>query len=157
MQNNLDELYAVVQFAVPGYLGSLKEFKALYGDPIAAGGLPQATRKAASKAAEATAALRALLVPILLRRTQDAVQLDLPPRTDLVVGCELTQAQRRQYDDLVAQLLQGLDQSASASNSFSTTTTTSSSSSSPSPSSSSSSSSSLSRSTTCSAENEVSK
>lgn len=27
IQNNLDELYAVVHFTVPGYLGTLKEFQ----------------------------------------------------------------------------------------------------------------------------------
>ena len=34
IQNNLEELFAVVNFVVPGYLGSLKEFKVNFQDPI---------------------------------------------------------------------------------------------------------------------------
>lgn len=34
IQNNLEELFAVVHFVVPGYLGTLKEFKATFQDPI---------------------------------------------------------------------------------------------------------------------------
>lgn len=37
IQNNLDELYAVVHFAIPGFLGTLKEFKAQYADAIVKG------------------------------------------------------------------------------------------------------------------------
>ena len=44
LQNNLDELFAVVQFVIPDYLGTIKEFRREYADPIMK-----------SKAAEATA------------------------------------------------------------------------------------------------------
>lgn len=37
VQNNLDELYSVVQFAVPGLLGTLQEFKTRFGDAIEGG------------------------------------------------------------------------------------------------------------------------
>ncbi len=37
IQNNLEELFAVVDFVAPGHLGSLREFKAEFSDPIMEG------------------------------------------------------------------------------------------------------------------------
>lgn len=59
------ELYAVVQFAVPGFLGSLKEFKERFADPIIA---QQETGN--SKTADE---LRERLQKILIRRYVTAV------------------------------------------------------------------------------------
>jgi hypothetical protein len=41
IQNNLEELFSVVQFTSPGYLGTLQEFKKEYSDPIDKGRDPQ--------------------------------------------------------------------------------------------------------------------
>ena len=56
----LSELYAVVQFAVPGFLGTLKDFKQNYADPIMA-------QQAVGVSAAATD-LREKLQRILIRR-----------------------------------------------------------------------------------------
>lgn len=53
-QNNLDELYAVVNFTVPGYLGSLDEFQRKFAKIIAAGNDPEASIQAVSKVNEMT-------------------------------------------------------------------------------------------------------
>lgn len=42
LQNNLEELYAVVNFTVPGYLGTLEDFQHRFGRVIAAGQDPRA-------------------------------------------------------------------------------------------------------------------
>jgi SNF2 family DNA or RNA helicase len=49
IQNNLDELYAVVNFTVPGYLGTLDQFQRQFAKAIAAGNDPQAPPKVVSK------------------------------------------------------------------------------------------------------------
>jgi SNF2 family DNA or RNA helicase len=49
IQNNLDELYAVVNFTVPGYLGTLEHFQQRFAKVIAAGNDPQASSLALRK------------------------------------------------------------------------------------------------------------
>lgn len=44
LQNNLEELYAVVHFVAPGYLGTLKEFQQRFVHVISTGRMPQAER-----------------------------------------------------------------------------------------------------------------
>jgi SNF2 family DNA or RNA helicase len=106
VQNNLDELYAVVQFAVPEYLGSLQEFKKKYSDPIARGKAPDASKKIKQAGMEAVRALREKLSHILLRRTRDSIlQKLLPPRTDFVIQCALSDAQREVYSKAVRDLI----------------------------------------------------
>lgn len=107
VQNNLDELYSVVNFAVPGYLGSLAEFKSKYGSVMEAGG-PVGTGKRRGHSTSASsptrpslfprATLRTLLSRILLRRTKDTIlRLLLPPRTDWLLFCGMTSPQKEEY------------------------------------------------------------
>jgi SNF2 family DNA or RNA helicase len=49
IQNNLDELFAVVNFTVPGYLGSLEEFQRKFARVIEAGNDPEALPKILEK------------------------------------------------------------------------------------------------------------
>jgi DNA repair and recombination RAD54-like protein len=91
IQNNLDELYAVVQFAAPGYLGELKEYQTRYADPIA-------KRPSSSAAKDAKNRLREKLCRILLRRNRDSIlRAVLPPRVVTGVVCRMSGAQREAY------------------------------------------------------------
>ena len=105
IQNNLDELYSVVHFAVPWYLGNLQEFKAAYIDPIT-----RSSRKDLSDTAMFK--LRGRLQKILIRRTRDSIMRSiLPPRRELVVWVNLSQRQRELYLEVTNGLEQQLTDS----------------------------------------------
>jgi SNF2 family DNA or RNA helicase len=70
IQNDLEELYSVVSFVVPRFLGSLARFKSTFAVPINRGREPDATGKEREVGTRASARLRALLAQIMLRRTQ---------------------------------------------------------------------------------------
>ena len=49
IQNNLDELFAVINFVVPGYLGTLDEFQRNFSKVISAANEPEATPEVVSE------------------------------------------------------------------------------------------------------------
>lgn len=105
IQNNLDELFTIVDFIIPGYLGTLKEFQERLVGPITAG---QSSYKESLKNASTHAMenLRRLLVPILLRRTKEEILHDsLPPRREYLIRCDMTQPQWKEYGDEVRAVL----------------------------------------------------
>eukprot|EP01038_Epipyxis_sp_PR26KG_P005214 gene5214-7254_t len=112
IQNNLEELYSVVQFAVPGYLGSLKEFKTNYIDPITnrielhSDENNDNNRIKSSKrndniekmGNEAEQKLKSKLSSIILRRTSDMILKSiLPVRNEFHLLCHLSNNQRKNY------------------------------------------------------------
>jgi SNF2 family DNA or RNA helicase len=111
IQNNLEELFAVVQFTSPGYLGSLQEFKKAYSDPIDKGRDPNASKKLIDEGTKATTALRLRMSHILLRRTRDVVlQAILPPRRDYLLHCDMSAPQRDQYIQECGLLFESLNE-----------------------------------------------
>lgn len=86
VENRLDELWSQLHFLSPGYLGDRDGFRERYdpGDP------------------EAMERLRARIRPLVLRRLKSEVAKDLPPRTDLVLRCELDSTEREVYDTVRA-------------------------------------------------------
>ncbi len=68
VQNNLAELHALVDLTNPGLLGDAKEFREAFAKPIAAGLHRAAAPGEARRGADAAAALRAALAPVVLRR-----------------------------------------------------------------------------------------
>ena len=91
IQNDLDELFAIVSFVCPGYFSTISWFRSNISRNIMDSGGGRAGE-------EASRALKALLALIMIRRTQEEVLKKLlPPRTDYVVFCSLTPAQERQY------------------------------------------------------------
>lgn len=90
VENRLTDLWSQMHFVEPGLLGSREQFEERYGQPIAGGD--------AMRAAE----LRQRIRPFILRRKKAQVALDLPPRTELVERCELSEAERTTYDALRA-------------------------------------------------------
>ncbi len=85
VENQATDLWSLMEFLIPGYLGSLTRFKRLYGggrDPLSAG---QAQ------------ALRRLTSPFLLRRTKAQVLKELPEKTEEIVHCQMTALQKQVY------------------------------------------------------------
>ena len=106
VENRLEELWSQLHFTNPGLLGGLADFTGRTARPIAGGG--EAGRDAATR-------LRARIRPFVLRRRKREVAPELPPRTDLVLRCELEPSERTLYeavraatrDDVLAKLRAG--------------------------------------------------
>ena len=99
IENGVSDLWSIMDFLMPRYLGPYEDFKAAYEETIAMGG---------TMAEAAQARLRDKLHPFLLRRVKKEVARDLPDKIRSVTYCELTSDQRRVYDayrdDLRAQM-----------------------------------------------------
>lgn len=100
IQNNLDELYSVVQFVTPGYLGTLQEFKTKYSDNIIVSRNKDSNKNQVQKGQDCALLLRNCLANILLRRTRDSILSSiLPPRKEFIISCCLTNLQLIQYEN----------------------------------------------------------
>jgi DNA excision repair protein ERCC-6 len=97
IQNKLKELWSLVDFAVPGRLGSLKLFEAQFADPIAAGGWTHASSLQIQTAVQCALVLRSLIAPYLLRRLKKDIVSVLPTKTEQVLFCRLAPGQRAEY------------------------------------------------------------
>jgi superfamily II DNA or RNA helicase len=86
VENRLADLWSLFELVAPGLLGSWSLFRARFAVPIER----YENRARAS-------ALRALISPLMLRRTKSQVAGELPPRTDIVHSVELSQAERELY------------------------------------------------------------
>lgn len=87
VQNNTFDLYAQMDFLNPGMLGSQDFFRMEFATPIDKNGDK-----------EASARLRKLVYPFILRRTKEQVAGDLPDRTEMILWCEMGAEQRKIYD-----------------------------------------------------------
>lgn len=92
IENSVADLWSIMDFLMPGYLGGPKPFRENYELPIAAGG---------PGAEQAQARLRRKLHPFLLRRLKRDVAKDLPPRIDRLASCSLTRDQQMVYKELL--------------------------------------------------------
>ncbi|MBO2012017.1 DEAD/DEAH box helicase [Hymenobacter negativus] len=87
LENNTYDLYGQLSFACPGLLGSQQHFKDLFAVPIDKFNSDVHAR-----------ALRRKIEPFVLRRTKQQVAAELPPKTEMVLRCEMDEEQRRVYD-----------------------------------------------------------
>ena len=87
VENNTFDIYAQLSFACPGLLGSRPYFRNTHAIPI--------DRFKEKRAAER---LQALISPFVLRRTKKEVAAELPEKTEVVLYCEMGEAQRKVYD-----------------------------------------------------------
>ena len=90
VENQSTDLWSIMEFLLPGYLGSLPRFKRLYGS-----GRDMPTQIQAS-------ALKRLVSPFLLRRTKSQVLKELPEKTEEVLYCEMTPIQKRRYREYLS-------------------------------------------------------
>jgi superfamily II DNA or RNA helicase len=92
MENSVSDLWSIMDFLNPGYLGAHDVFKHLYEQPIARGGLEAET---------AQKRLRRKLRPFLMRRLKTDVAKDLPPKIERVSTCQLSPDQSAVYKELL--------------------------------------------------------
>lgn len=89
VMNNTFDLYAQMNFLLPGMFGNREFFKREYADAI---DREQDEMK--------IKALHKLTSPFILRRTKQQVATDLPPKTEMVMWCEMEPAQKALYDEI---------------------------------------------------------
>lgn len=112
MQNNLAELWNLMDFTNPTLLGSYETFKREFEDQIIRAGHANATRAEVDAGAELSSYLKKIITPYVFRRTKKDVNAQLPKKTEKMVFCELTQTQSMMYQeslntDSVFKILQG--------------------------------------------------
>jgi SNF2 family DNA or RNA helicase len=97
VENRLGELWSIIQFLNPGYLGSRQAFRSQFGIPIERYGDQ-----------EMASTLRRLVAPIILRRvkTDPTVIADLPEKFENKTYCTLTSEQATLYEAVVREELE---------------------------------------------------
>lgn len=88
LENSLSDLWAQMHVVNPGILGTFRDFRQHYGNPV--------ERRDDRDRLEQ---LRALIRPYILRRTKEEVAPELPPLTEQVVYCTMTDEQARIYQE----------------------------------------------------------
>ena len=88
LQNNVGELWSVLNLLDPASFGDADDFEERYGD---------------MHSAEQVGRLTALLRPYLLRRTKGDVDLGLAPMRETLISVEITNFQKASYRALLEQ------------------------------------------------------
>lgn len=91
MENHLGELWSLMRFLMPGFLADEKTFNMNLRKPIER-----------DRSAEAQLALNRRVAPLILRRTKDAVAKDLPAKTEIIHGIDLSGKQTDLYESVRA-------------------------------------------------------
>ncbi len=88
IENSLTDLWSQINFVNPGLLGTLSFFKRSFVQPI---------EKRNDEVREKK--LKELINPFILRRTKQEVARELPPVYEQVRYCNMTEGQRRLYEE----------------------------------------------------------
>jgi SNF2 family DNA or RNA helicase len=93
VENHVGDLWSIMEFLNPRFLGTQAEFKRTFFVPVQANRDPEATQR-----------LKRLTGPFLLRRlkTDKSIIADLPEKLELKVFCTLTREQASLYAAVVA-------------------------------------------------------
>ncbi|KAJ0401305.1 hypothetical protein P43SY_001836 [Pythium insidiosum] len=97
LQNHLEEYWTMVNFTRPNYLGSLEDFKNRFVNPIENGQCVDSTEADKRLARQRAFVLTNELKTLVLRRDQEYLFKQLPPKREWVLLCRLTEAQAQLY------------------------------------------------------------
>lgn len=97
VMNNTFDLYAQLNFMIPGMFGSKDFFRKEYADPIDIWGDEEKLKT-----------LNKLTAPFILRRTKEQVAKDLPAKTEMIMWCEMGSSQKAQYNEIRDQVKSSL-------------------------------------------------
>lgn len=91
IENHLGELWSLMQFLMPGMLGSIETFRTVYQTPIERGGNEVKRQALADR-----------IGPLILRRTKHDVAKELPPKTEIPHRIEMSEDQKDLYETVRA-------------------------------------------------------
>jgi len=97
IQNRLDELWSIFSFINPGLLGSVQSFNKRYSQ---SGENPNEINR--------KGLLKKIISPFILRRLKQNVLEELPPKTEIVLSVELSEAEQAFYEALRRNAIQSL-------------------------------------------------
>ncbi|SNQ59060.1 Uncharacterized ATP-dependent helicase YwqA (fragment) [Candidatus Methanoperedens nitroreducens] len=102
VENRLSELWSIMEFLNPSYLGSAEGFRKRFALPIERYNDKDAGTK-----------LRSIVSPFILRRlkTDPAIIKDLPDKIEMKVHCNLTKEQATLYEAVVKDMLRKIESS----------------------------------------------
>ena len=88
IENRLTDLWSIMDFSVPGFLGSLSHFESTYIDSV-----------------ESAATLEAIISPLILRRKVSEVAMDLPAKIIIPQVLELSLKEADEYENIRQQTI----------------------------------------------------
>ncbi len=88
VENSVRDLWSILHFVLPGYLGRREDFRERYELPISRGSQPESAR------------LAKRLRPVMLRRLKQQVAQELPEKIEQVTYCDLSPEQEEFYQKL---------------------------------------------------------
>ncbi len=92
IENSVNDLWSIMDFLMPGYLGERAQFAERFEKPLARGQAPDLQRRLARR-----------LKPVLKRRLKQEVAKDLPEKIEQVLYCELSPKQRKVYETILSE------------------------------------------------------
>ena len=100
LQNNLHELWALLNFLLPDLFSSAGDFDAIFSDAE--------TDSDSDRGATLLQSLHRLLRPFMLRRLKTQVEQDLPPKKTSLIYTGLSEIQRRLYKQILEKDVEAL-------------------------------------------------
>lgn len=101
LQNNLPELWALLNFVLPNIFKSVKSFDEWFNTPFANTGGQDRMELTEEEQLLVIRRLHKVLRPFLLRRLKKDVEKDLPDKQERVIKCRFSALQARLYKQLV--------------------------------------------------------
>ncbi|KAM0011176.1 putative DNA helicase chromatin remodeling SNF2 family [Helianthus debilis subsp. tardiflorus] len=102
LQNNLAELWSLLNFILPDIFSSHEEFESWFDFS----GKSNTEEAEEGRKAKVVAKLHAILRPFLLRRMKEDVELSLPRKKEIILYAHLTEHQKNFQDHLVNKTLE---------------------------------------------------
>jgi hypothetical protein len=90
IENSVLDLWSIVDFVMPGLLGSESHFRTTFETPIMRDGDAEKQQRLARR-----------VQPFMIRRLKTQVAADLPSRTEQTIECEMTPSQKKAYRETV--------------------------------------------------------
>ena len=105
MSNDVDEIYSIISWVTPGFLGDSRQFSHFFGQPIKDGLYLDSSAYEKRRSTIKLKSLHHQIEPKVHRAGIEVLKGELKPKVEFVLTVELTEQQRDAYAGTVAALL----------------------------------------------------